>query len=480
MWYTAAAKYLRLCMVIDSALGSGSDNPVIVKQIGKSHMCKAAMLTRLDQHKTALFKYHQAFQCFSYVISYHSNTSLSPKKKTSKEVDLLLVCLISICKLFYYLGYESAGSETLNLILTASRGVYKPTTEMSSYIANMIFHYDSQHNRVMDEKMQFEKIVTAMYRKRFDPVHGYEGYKYDDKDEGQQCKDGLYNIAIKYCINQKDEEMYYKVLFENANTKSSAQSEHASKSRLPNESSTLKVIGLSNRKESPSKNNLKTYETLLSPKKPSILRGRHATNTQRGQISSFRVNNQSPNRHRSSMSRIADIESMQNKSIEDLGEFRGSKLKRFAVRKIKEMVEATSPPRLSNARKSAFDIKVDQKPHRENHFASKSFHTSRVPTTNITSLNNSIERPQDTSTLNGHDLRGRSTSTHIPDIRCYDHADFRPVLREDGTLGNFSNKLIGESLPDLETMLNTKRKTWHASSCLTCMIKRRFYAARWC
>ncbi len=115
----------------------------MLKEIGKTHMVKAALFCRLGESGHAFYKYHQAFQCFLMCFSYYSNPELGAgKKKISKECDLLLISLTGMARLYYESGSLSRGSETLGLVLSIIRLVYKPHHEWNKYIANMVMFYE--------------------------------------------------------------------------------------------------------------------------------------------------------------------------------------------------------------------------------------------------------------------------------------------------------------------------------------------------
>lgn len=196
-------------MLIEGLLGYDSDNPTMVKEIGKSYLHKANLLTKFGQYKTALFKYYEAFQCFCYVIGYHSNASLSKKKKIHKEVSYLVVTLISITQLLYHFGHFEQGSEALSLLTSICRTFYKPNNEMNSYVANMIFFYETRHNRLTDERMQFERIIASQYKARFDPL----SLKEDVEEKTEDLKDWLHEFSCKEAIKKQEEEGYYVALF---------------------------------------------------------------------------------------------------------------------------------------------------------------------------------------------------------------------------------------------------------------------------
>lgn len=205
----SSLRYLRLQMVVEGIIGFESHNPTMIKEIGKSYLHKAALLTKFGQYKTALFKYHQAFQCFCSVISFHSNSFLSKKKKLDKEVNYLVVSLIAIAQLLYKFGHLLQGAEALRLLVTICQTYYKSTSEMNDYVASMIYHYESYHNRLMRERLDFEKIITRLYKQRFDAKPAR-----DDSCDDPPPRDWLHDTASKVAIRRKDEEAYFVELFE--------------------------------------------------------------------------------------------------------------------------------------------------------------------------------------------------------------------------------------------------------------------------
>ncbi len=125
---------------MDRVVGLDSDNPTLMKENGKSHMAKAAMLCRLGEHDRAFSKYYQAYLCFVCCISYHSDSVLGSRKKLHKEVDLLLVSLASMAQLYFYREKIREGREVLQLAFYISSLYLSPRDELSVYISEFYIH----------------------------------------------------------------------------------------------------------------------------------------------------------------------------------------------------------------------------------------------------------------------------------------------------------------------------------------------------
>ena len=141
-------RFLRYNILLDRIIGFDSDNPTTLKEIGKSHMVKAAILTKLGDYNKAFYKYYQAYQCFVCCISYHSDSVLGQRRRLHKEVELFLICLVSIGKLYFFKSMIHEGLETLNFAFFVSGLVLKPKEELYTYITNCLLFYDELVARV--------------------------------------------------------------------------------------------------------------------------------------------------------------------------------------------------------------------------------------------------------------------------------------------------------------------------------------------
>ena len=131
---------------MDQVIGYDSNNPTTMKEIGKSLLFKAQTLTRIGDYKHALFKYYEAFRLFTVSLRFHSNSNISSasRKRVIKDVDLMMVSLISITQVFYHLGQIEEGYEALLLLHDISKMIYNSSREMNKFIASMGLYYSQK------------------------------------------------------------------------------------------------------------------------------------------------------------------------------------------------------------------------------------------------------------------------------------------------------------------------------------------------
>ena len=166
-----SCKYWKLNAYMCEVLGFESSNPTMVKEIGKSVLLRAATLTKIGEHSKALGLYYQAFNMFLVALSHHSNSNLwvPSRGRVMKDIDLLLVALISIMEILAFLGQASAAWETLQLIAHISSEVHKPAQEFSRFIMQMLMFYNTHLFSKLNEKHEMERLITTMYQNRFEP-----------------------------------------------------------------------------------------------------------------------------------------------------------------------------------------------------------------------------------------------------------------------------------------------------------------------
>ena len=214
-----STKYWKLNTYMCEVLGFESSNPTMTKEIGKSLLLRAATLTKIGEYEQALGKYYEAFRLFLMALSHHSNTNVwvASRIRIMKDIDYLLVSLISIMEILGHLGFASAAWETLQLIANISSEVHKPAQEFSRFIMQMLMFYNTHIFSKLNEKAELERIITTMYQQRFapplwiaveDPLVQSKAANPVDQWKVQRdkpAKDSFYNLCNRKSVRRPEE-----------------------------------------------------------------------------------------------------------------------------------------------------------------------------------------------------------------------------------------------------------------------------------
>jgi hypothetical protein len=116
----------------------------------------------------ALVDYYDAFHLYLCAIRLRSMSHHGPQlagdhkdAKLEKLYEMLIISLIGMTNSLYFLGELRWGYESLNLLVYLCQNLLKPGEELALYIRDMLIHYDSNHNQMVFQLNEFERILMS-------------------------------------------------------------------------------------------------------------------------------------------------------------------------------------------------------------------------------------------------------------------------------------------------------------------------------